>query len=144
MRSVTKYDSTGEFISSYEGNDNDILAFLGGSSDFVEGTYKPIEYYFSLTEGEVIAKGDKPSQTSIWNTTTKNWENDRNNLESAVREIRNNLLTASDWTQVSDNALSVLKRTEWQNYRQALRDILTINSEALTLEEIVWPVRPTA
>ena len=41
----------------------------------------------------------------------------------AFREVRNTKLAASDWTQVSDSPLSDSKKTEWQTYRQALRDM---------------------
>ena len=41
----------------------------------------------------------------------------------AFRENRNAKLTASDWTQVSDSPLSDSKKTEWQTYRQILRDM---------------------
>ena len=40
-----------------------------------------------------------------------------------LRNIRNQLLEESDWTQMSDSPLSTEKKTEWQDYRQELRDI---------------------
>lgn len=40
-----------------------------------------------------------------------------------LRNIRNQLLEESDWTQMSDSQLSSEKKTEWQKYRQELRDI---------------------
>ena len=39
------------------------------------------------------------------------------------REDRNAKLAKSDWTQVPDSPLSDSKKTEWQTYRQALRDM---------------------
>ena len=39
------------------------------------------------------------------------------------RVQRNDLLSKSDWTQVPDSPLSDSKKTEWQTYRQALRDM---------------------
>jgi hypothetical protein len=42
---------------------------------------------------------------------------------SAFREFRNELLAKSDWTQVPDSPLSDSKKTEWQTYRQTLRDM---------------------
>ena len=39
------------------------------------------------------------------------------------REERNKRLADTDWTQVSDSPLSDSKKTEWQTYRQALRDM---------------------
>ena len=39
-----------------------------------------------------------------------------------MRRQRDRLLTASDWTQLSDNGLSDEQRAAWAEYRQALRD----------------------
>lgn len=43
---------------------------------------------------------------------------------SDVRRTRNSLLQSSDWTQVSDNALTDEKKAEWATYRQSLRDFM--------------------
>jgi len=40
-----------------------------------------------------------------------------------VREQRNDLLAASDWTQANDSPLSNDKKIEWATYRTALRDL---------------------
>ena len=40
-----------------------------------------------------------------------------------VREKRNDLLAASDWTQANDRPLSNDKKIEWATYRTALRDL---------------------
>lgn len=41
-----------------------------------------------------------------------------------VRGMRNSLLAATDWTQVSDVQLSAAKKQEFATYRQALRDFM--------------------
>ena len=51
-----------------------------------------------------------------------------------VRNIRNNELTACDWTQLPDSPLTTEKKSEWAVYRQALRDITTQENP----REIVW------
>ena len=51
-----------------------------------------------------------------------------------VRNIRNNELTACDWTQLPDSPLTTEKKAEWAVYRQALRDITTQENP----REIVW------
>lgn len=43
-------------------------------------------------------------------------------LIERMRIARNDLLAASDWTQMSDSPLTDAKKTEWATYRQALRD----------------------
>jgi len=48
-------------------------------------------------------------------------------LEDAQRTIRDELLKASDWTQMPDSPLSDSKKAEWATYRQQLRDFTTIS-----------------
>ena len=43
----------------------------------------------------------------------------------AQRSNRTTLLAESDWTQLSDTALSTEKKAEWVTYRKALRDLPT-------------------
>ncbi len=41
---------------------------------------------------------------------------------SIMRLLRDGLLAQSDWTQLADSPLTGSKKTEWETYRQALRD----------------------
>jgi hypothetical protein len=43
--------------------------------------------------------------------------------QTSVRELRNQLLLATDWTQGEDTPLSDKKKKEYKVYRQELRDI---------------------
>lgn len=56
--------------------------------------------------------------------------------EEEIRNQRNKLLTASDWTQLSD---APVDKAAWAVYRQALRDI---PSQAGFPWEVVWPTTP--
>lgn len=56
-----------------------------------------------------------------------------------VRLQRNRLLSASDWTQVSDNNLTQEQRAAWAEYRQQLRDITTTTTDPRTIQ---WPQKP--
>jgi len=55
-----------------------------------------------------------------------------------LRTARNILLAETDWTQTGDSPLSEDKKTEWKNYRQALRDLTDLDD----LTSIVWPAKP--
>lgn len=55
-----------------------------------------------------------------------------------VRDRRNALLAACDWTQLPDNRLGPVARREWADYRQALRDI----TRAGRPTDVVWPASP--
>lgn len=56
-----------------------------------------------------------------------------------IREQRNLLLAACDYTQLADAALSAEQKQAWAEYRQALRDI-TKHVEADG--SVVWPQKP--
>jgi hypothetical protein len=57
---------------------------------------------------------------------------------SSVRQQRSGLLDQSDWTQMPDAPLPTEHRTQWAQYRQALRDI-TLQPDPFN---IVWPSPP--
>ena len=62
-------------------------------------------------------------------------------LMDYIRLHRDKRLTMSDWTVGADSPLSDSKKTEWQTYRQALRD-LPSTTTATSIENIVWPSKP--
>jgi hypothetical protein len=57
-------------------------------------------------------------------------------LKTKVRLERNQLLTASDWTQVAD---APVDKEVWATYRQALRDVTTQAGFPWTVD---WPTIP--
>jgi hypothetical protein len=57
---------------------------------------------------------------------------------SEIREQRNQLLSECDWTQFQDSPITGSKLTEWQTYRQELRNITTQENPY----NIVWPTKP--
>jgi len=60
------------------------------------------------------------------------------------RTRRNLLLDSTDWTQGADSPLSDAKKTEYQTYRQALRDLPNSVSDPLTSKDsVTWPTKPS-
>ena len=57
-----------------------------------------------------------------------------------LRNERDNLLLSSDFTQLGDIGLSESKKTEWINYRQALRDLPANTSDPASPN---WPTKPS-
>ena len=57
-----------------------------------------------------------------------------------LRSERDNLLLSSDFTQLGDIGLSESKKTEWINYRQALRDLPANTSDPASPN---WPTKPS-
>ena len=44
-------------------------------------------------------------------------------MDWEIKQKRNALLAATDWTQLSDSPFSIEKKQEWTDYRQKLRDL---------------------
>lgn len=99
-----------------EKTDNDVVI---GQSFVVEGT--------EVVQYEQIRP---KTQDEINQEINQLWEN--------IRNERNQLLLECDWTQLSDSPLTAEKKTEWQTYRQELRDI-TNQSDP---KDIIWPTKP--
>lgn len=57
----------------------------------------------------------------------------------AVRDRRDQLLAACDWTQLPDARLTSVQRKEWQDYRQALRDVPRAFTDP---EAVFFPPKP--
>ena len=55
------------------------------------------------------------------------------------RQVRNDLLAMSDWTQLPDVALTAAKVAEWVTYRQALRDL---DVDGIDPADVDWPTPP--
>jgi len=69
---------------------------------------------------------------------------------SALRDYRNMLLSASDWTVMPDSPLSDSKKDEWKTYRQKLRDItksanpkLVGGTPHLDTSSVTFPTKPS-
>ena len=62
-----------------------------------------------------------------------------------LREIRDSLLSETDWTTISDNDLSWLAKRKWKKYRKQLRNF-PIDAERQLKNnvycKIVWPTKP--
>jgi hypothetical protein len=59
-----------------------------------------------------------------------------------LRNIRNNRLASSDWTQVSDSPLSDAKKQEWATYRQSLRDLPSQHQATNNIDDVIFPTYP--
>tara|TARA_B100001113_G_scaffold248987_1_gene205051 strand:- start:104 stop:589 length:486 start_codon:yes stop_codon:yes gene_type:complete len=102
------------------------------------------------------------TEIGIWQQAVTDHANEKtaqaNAIEAArdhlaeVKQYRNALLSWSDWTQGNDSPLGSSKKTEWQTYRQALRDLpatiaadanLTAKAMADDFTHSSWPTKPT-
>jgi hypothetical protein len=61
-----------------------------------------------------------------------------------IRSLRTHLLEQSDWTQVTDSALTPIKKAEWATYRQQLRDLPETFKDATKISDIIVPQAPNS
>ena len=59
-----------------------------------------------------------------------------------LRQRRNTLLSASDWTQLPDTTLTTAEKTAWMNYRTELRNITDGLTTVEDVNGISFPVKP--
>jgi len=78
--------------------------------------------------------------------------NELNNAEpyKLLRVERNKLIAETDWTQLKDIDLDIIRERNWKNYRQALRDLPSKSnpkldgSGKLDMSSITWPDKPSS
>ena len=67
----------------------------------------------------------------------------------ALRDERNRRLAETDWTQLKDIDLDIIRERNWKNYRQALRDLPAKSNPKLDsygnldMSSITWPTKPS-
>ena len=91
-----------------------------------------------LNEISPVIDGDYIKEYEVLSLTTEEKTEIDNQQWNIVRQDRNTRLQSSDWTQITDSPLTDEKKTEWQTYRQSLRDI-TKQSDPFN---ITWPNNP--
>jgi hypothetical protein len=115
-----------------------------------EGVY--IGFYTKDIHGENIAEPNVKLNETEWrealtsdfkvinglHTKFKEPGPDEMTLLKSMRSDRNGLLSQSDWTQFTDVTLSEDKRLEWNQYRQALRDL----PDNIDLYNQIFPDKP--
>jgi hypothetical protein len=102
-------------------------------------TPKPTVDRMQTARRNGVKKDSKNNWVWAWVVEAKTQEQlDAENVQSAqsIRSQRDNLLAASDWTQVPD---APVDQTAWRVYRQALRDI---TSQQGFPHEVTWPTKP--
>ena len=97
----------------------------------------PNDYTKNITEGTPVLTDGVYYQNWIQTDASESEINYRlENQWFTIREIRNQLLTECDWTQLSDIPTEI--KNIWSSYRQDLRDITNQTNPF----NIIWPVKP--
>ena len=67
-----------------------------------------------------------------------------------LRKERNRLISETDWTQLKDIDLDIIRERNWKNYRQALRDLPSKSNPKLDnfgnldMSSVNWPDKPSS
>ena len=121
MNSYTIYKTdTGEIIGTTTSDITINEVLLNDNESAIEGNYSGLEY--KILDNEAVLRTEP--------------------ITDLIRQIRNDFLIASDWTQVNDSPLSDAKKAEWATYRQALRDLPANNSSAISMDDVTFPTQP--
>lgn len=125
------------------------LVYKTSNGELVSGYYKESRRDERLTElGSGYAGVEKdnynPRTDRYYDAATDTFsgptdaEQDALDMQ-ALRLKRGELLAQSDWTQSPDSPLTDAKKTEWQTYRTALRNLPANTSDPANP---IWPTPP--
>ena len=118
------------------------LSVLAPNASFavIGNTYEGIDW--SETNSQT-----KPTKEEV--TAKLNELNDAEPYK-LLRVERNKLIAETDWTQLKDVDLDIIRERNWNNYRQALRDLPSKSnpkldsSGKLDMSSVTWPDKPSS
>lgn len=129
MKNYVVYNEQGAIVKTGHCVDSDLSMQAGVGETVIEGTLGEGAYH--VVNGLIVAK---PAPSDSDKTTQ---------VLEQVRRERDLILLSTDWTQVTDSPLTAEQRSEWQMYRQALRDLPADYSYITSLEQVTFPEVPS-
>ena len=128
MKSIIIYNTeTGMIRQSMKVSEELIDANLKDGESYIEGIHSPYETH--VLNGQLV---DGYADTRAQDVIDQAWID--------LKDQRNVLLSASDWTQSPDSPLTDAKKQEWATYRQSLRDL---PSDTTDPANPTWPTKPS-
>ncbi len=128
MKDYVKYNSDGKILSYGSCLDSDLsLQELRDGEFILEASYAP----------------NKKVQDGVLVDATPDTEELNAEAMKELRAIRNKILQNTDWTQLTNSPLSDSQKTEWNTYRQSLRDLPASNKDITDIEDVTWPTPPS-
>ena len=127
MKNFIVYNSDGQILRYGECADGDLALQAGEGQSVLEAVFEPNK---KVQDGALV--DDTPTQAELNAQALK-----------LLRSQRAQFLAYSDWTQVPDSPLTADARTEWQLYRQKLRDLPNDYATITSLEQVNFPSAPS-
>ena len=130
-----------------------------GIENFVLDGEPTNETEFNSSFKKIVgAKGDEAVMSSDPSSFGVTWEQVKTKYDELVsaepfnllRQERNELIAATDWTQLKDIDLDIIRERNWKNYRQALRDLPSKSTPKLDsngnldMTSVSWPDKPSS
>ena len=110
------------------------------TDNFMGIGWNPMLYFWNGSSFEFV--GNPPNKHAIYDGAQ--WQWDAEAFMEDIKALRNRKLFQCDWTQVVDAPITDEEKAEWRLYRQELRDFPSTLDNPSSLEELQWPVPPTA
>ena len=138
------YDNLGKILSSVDSQDVVFLQELKEKEQKAGNNVFEIDYYIDINDyyidNNLIKIPSKPNNYSEFDYTSKTWVASEDVLKTIITNERFIKLQESDWTDTVTAQTRLTNWQQWQDYRQALRDITQQDGFPLDIE---WPVAPT-
>ena len=130
-----------------------------GIENFVLDGEPTNETEFNSSFKKIVGvKDDQAVMSSDPTTFGVTWEQVKTKYDELVsaqpfkllREERNKLIAETDWTQLKDIDLDIIRERNWKNYRQALRDLPSKSTPKLDsngnldMTSVSWPDKPSS
>jgi len=99
-----------------------------------------VDYTKDIEETDPVLSGSIYVQDWLITSASQETIDKREEIKwREIRDERSTLLQQSDWVVLADSPITGSKLTEWETYRQDLRDI----TEQLNPFNITWPTIPS-
>ena len=130
-----------------------------GIEDFILDGEPTNETEFNLSFKKIVgAKNDEAVMSSDPSTFGVTWNQVKTKYDELVsaepfnllRQERNKRIAETDWTQLKDIDLDIIRERNWKNYRQALRDLPSKSNPKLDnfgnldMSSVNWPDKPSS
>ncbi len=94
---------------------------------------------FKVENSQIVPLPERPGVYYYYDYTTSQWVYDEQVNANAVIDQRNELLYASDWTQIPNNPLTLEQQAAWAVDRHELRDV---PNQPGFPANVIWPTPP--
>jgi hypothetical protein len=134
MKSFVCYLPSGEITKSGICQDETFYLQASEGGSIIEAEFKGNQY---VQDGALVNMPPKPEGDWYFDYVTKEWAQDISALSAQAIKQRNDLLLASDWTQLPD---APADKQAWAEYRQHLRDVTQQSGFPITID---WGTPPS-